>query len=204
MEKKYFSRLFRLKTNPDWNLPFYSACAVPAKNINLASANRRAWSLHWTQLPQFNLDSSNRWYLSSRIQVTFYHISQALHDKSFSEEVFEGIDQEGLTYTTAATLPRSELPEQHESNTRVWKSRTPSETASLHSHDASSVHGSTVSRDYRVLAEQKSYYSSFKPQKASSESQSQISTNSDSIREKIATHSVKTSGTKKVFTFDLK
>jgi hypothetical protein len=151
-----------------------------------------------------NLDSSNRWYLSSGIQVTFYHISQALHDKSFSEEVFEGIDQEGLTYTTAATLPRSELPEQHESNTRVWKSRTPSETASLHSHDASSVHGSSVSRDYRVLAEQKSYYSSFKPQKASSESQSQISTNSDSIREKIATHSVKTSGTKKVFTFDLK
>ncbi|CAB4041636.1 Hypothetical predicted protein, partial [Paramuricea clavata] len=122
-------------------------------------------------------------------------------------EVFEGIDQEAINYTTATTLPRSESSSQHENDTRIWKSRTASESASLHSHETNSVHGSTVSqgRDYRVLTEQRSYYSSFKPRSSETQSQvSDVSKNSGSTRERIVTHSIKTSGTKKVFTFDLK
>ena len=134
------------------------------------------------------------------------HIFQ-VNDKSFSEEVFEGINsQESTSYTNSATLPMSDSTSQHE--TRVWKSRTPSESASVHSHEASSTHGSipSHSRDYRVLTEQRSYYTSFKPRNASAstDSTSHADKNSDLGRERIATHSINATGTKKVFTFDLK
>ena len=125
--------------------------------------------------------------------------------------MFEGINQGGISYTSASTVPRANSTSQPtESDTRIWKSRTPSETASLYSHETNSVQSSSLShpRDYRVLTEQRSYYTSFKPRKpsASSEAASHVSKTSESTttRERIETHSLKTSGTKKVFTFDLK
>ena len=129
-----------------------------------------------------------------------------VHHKTFSEEVFEGINQDAINYTTATTLSRSA----ETNDSRVWKTRTPSETASLHSRDTNSVRGSVAtSRDYRVLTEKNSYYSSFKPRNSSvsTETTSQVvemSTNSGITREKLTTHSIKTSGSTKVFSFDLK
>ncbi|XP_028410950.1 uncharacterized protein LOC114533601 [Dendronephthya gigantea] len=124
-------------------------------------------------------------------------ITREVQHKTFSEEVFEGINQDAITdYTTSTTLPRSET-----NDSRVWKSRTASETVSLHSHDTNSVRGSVTQRN--------SYYSSFKPRNASVSKESisqvvEVSTNSGITRQKLATHSIKTSGSTKVFSFDLK